>query len=247
MATARALRRAAAGFLMGISTLQPLAAQEPPPPVITTTRPSPYDPVDPQTWLLAQIRKGSTLESYLAQLMAPFRRYDRDGDGLDGSDAAAATARSNAEARARLLAEVLKYDLDQDQQVTGEEIRNLLDLPSGPASHMVTTILGRYDANNDGKVVLRELVSAELEKRHDHRSTEIERLMALDPNKDGRLTAAELRDIGERSFASLDEDGNLLISEQEDGLRCLKVTLASESRVADRMCQRRLCGPGTCG
>jgi Ca2+-binding EF-hand superfamily protein len=147
-----------------------------------------------------------------------------------------------------LLADVLKYDLDQDQQITADEIHNFFEGPVGPHSAAVTSILGKYDANGDGKIVLRELLSAELENRRDHRSTEIERLMALDPNEDGRLTAAELRNIGERAFAGIDEDGNLLISEQEDVRRCLRMAVASDGRLVDRRCPRLTGGaPGSSG
>ena len=71
---------------------------------------------------------------------------------------------------------------------------------------------------------------ARREYKYDPGYRDLSQLLALDPNGDGKLTAAELEKLGKKAFRVFDRDKNGVLDEQE-----FRATLAErEARAAER-------------
>jgi hypothetical protein len=184
------------------------------------TAPEVYYPIaptmTPEEYLLARIGAGRTLEDYLVQIMRTLREYDAADDGLDEADLRRAALIEKAAYRGQAIGTVLRYDLNGDMIVTRKEIETaMVDRQDGrrPESDQ---LLDRYDADQNGSISLKEVASRPPERADGSAMLQAGRLLlALDPNKDGLLTAQELRAIGEQAFARIDRDGNGTISKEE--------------------------------
>jgi Ca2+-binding EF-hand superfamily protein len=128
----------------------------------------------PPQMLLGQIQPGATLESVQQQRRNEFIQFDADSDGqLGARDVELHRMMEAARARTQSLDGVLRYDLDGDGFVTEDEIRRLM----------------RYE--------LRSQLAPAAPKGNANFSPEkqiggtVQRLMALDTDKDGKISMAE--------------------------------------------------------
>jgi hypothetical protein len=175
--------------------------------------------------LIERLHSGAALEQYLAQLVGALRVADRDGDGLDRADVELLRAQQAAQARAGTVHQVLALDLNSDFRVSAEEIGRSASGEAPQRAQQVRAMLRLYDSNGDSFITLVEAAAAAQEPRGDD---QVEALLALDPNQDSTLTAAELRTLAERAFASVDSDG--------DG----KISLAEYKPIEERVREARL-------
>lgn len=88
------------------------------------------------------------------------------------------------------------------------------------------------DGNGDSTVSLVEAsnyIATQVDDRSTTRSVAAayEQLLALDPNKDGKLTAAELENLAVESFAKVDKDGDGVISKAERTAMASAATMAA--------------------
>lgn len=162
--------------------------------------------------LIEDLGPGAVIEQYVSRLVGAVRSADRLSDGLDREDLTLLRARQTAQARASSIAEVLGYDLNGDFKVTREELAQAAPGPEPSRPRQVESILERFDGDGDGVVTLAEAGAAAREQSGD---AQVEALLALDPNRDGKLTAVELRTIAERAFSRIDADGDGTISPSE--------------------------------
>jgi Ca2+-binding EF-hand superfamily protein len=162
--------------------------------------------------LIENLGPGAVIEQYVSRLVGRVRSADRLGDGLDREDLMLLRARQTAQARASSIAEVLGYDLNGDFKVTREELAQAAPGPEPSRPRQVESIVERFDGDGDGVVTLAEAGASAREQSGD---AQVEALLALDPNRDGKLTAVELRTIAERVFSRIDADGDDTISPSE--------------------------------
>jgi hypothetical protein len=163
--------------------------------------------------LLEQLRPGSVIEQYIAQLVGRLRQADRQGDGLDRGDVELVLTTERAQARAASVAEFLRYDLDSNLEVTRSEIERVMKRNDDISSaNQVDRLLNRTDANGDGKVTV---VEAAASTRMSGSRNRVDGMLDLDPNGDGKLTARELAGLAERAFTKVDTDGDQTISQAE--------------------------------
>ena len=162
--------------------------------------------------LLERLNPGTVLEQYLASTIGMLRSSDREGDGLDRGDVTLMRARAVAQARAIAVSEVLAYDLNGDFKVTGGEVAQLAQGEEPYRHQHSEATFERFDDNSDGVITLIEAADAAREAAGD---MQVEALLALDPDGEGRLMAAELRTIAERAFARVDRDSDGEISPEE--------------------------------
>lgn len=163
--------------------------------------------------LLDQIRSGVTIEQYLAQQLSPLRAADRDGDGLDRDDIALVNARRRSEGRASRIGRILRYDLNGDLKVSRAEMLRAATGEPENIDRFVDNEFDELDFDGDDVITLAEASDAGEEEASGRQS--LEKLLELDPNADGRLTAAELRHLAEGVFNSVDRDGDGKISADE--------------------------------
>jgi Ca2+-binding EF-hand superfamily protein len=162
--------------------------------------------------LIENLSAGTVIEQYVVHLVSILRVADRAGDGLDRADIELSRAKREAQARARAVSEVLGYDLNGDFKITRDEIAMVAQGEEPYRAQQVQSTIDRFDGDGDGSITLAEADASAQESDGD---AQIDALLALDPNRDGKLTAAELHALAERAFGRIDSDGDGKISPAE--------------------------------
>lgn len=162
--------------------------------------------------LLERLRPGAVIEQYVAQLVGELRQADREGDGLDSDDIKLSHDLSEAQSRASAASEVLRQDLDGDLVTTRSEVERATMRANRDPGRQGDGQFDRVDANRDGKITIAEAIAARRDRRPADR---LDALLALDPNRDGKLMARELRLLAEQTFAGIDSNGDETISAEE--------------------------------
>lgn len=168
--------------------------------------------------LIRVMNQRASIDQYLAQIIGGLRAADRNGDGLDADDIKFINDRATAQARARMIGQGLAQDFDGDFRVTRAELEWAFSGDgnrwrdqdaAGARKRRVESALTQSDADGDGVITLQEMAAA---STRDYRpDRQLEELLALDPNGDGKLTAKELRAMAQDAFnrVDTDEDGEL--------------------------------------
>lgn len=122
------------------------------------------------------------------------------------------------------LHEAMHYDKNFDEKVTEQEIRDTLVLERhfsvtvDPAKakevveSAVVKLMTKYDANHDGVIMAKETAIPPV--LH-HSAWDMRSVLELDPNGDGKLTAAELEDMAHKAFLTVDRDGDGTLNKDE--------------------------------
>jgi Ca2+-binding EF-hand superfamily protein len=166
--------------------------------------------------LVERLNQGAVIGQYVAQVVGTLRSADRAGDGLDRDDVTLAREQQWAQMRASAVSEVLRQDLNGDFKVTRDEMLRAARGEEPYRTRQIETQLDRYDSNGDGIITLPEAAAAAGATTGSYgQDRALDALLALDPNKDGKITAEELRHIAERAFESVDRDGDGKISQAE--------------------------------
>jgi Ca2+-binding EF-hand superfamily protein len=182
--------------------------------------------------LLAQFHAGSTIEQYIAQVVTALRTADRDGNGLDRADIDLMRQTARASVRASAIAEVLRYDLDGDLKVTRAELEQSFPGRANNREQSIARMMERNDADGDGAISIEEAAAASVRDRYGDFS--LDALLALDPDRDGKLMPAELQKLAQHAFEIVDQDGNGVISKDEDAAIAERRNQAARLRSRDR-------------
>jgi Ca2+-binding EF-hand superfamily protein len=208
------------GALVFLISALPVAAQV-----------SPGENTDEPTVLERMLLPNMAREQFVAVILAPLRSFDIDQNGLEAAEIDAIEAQRLASVRANQMQTLLRYDLNWDGRVTREEVRRVAgaarfghgqifndEIQKKLVDKAVERVMAA-DADGDGAVTLEEMRAQQAKTENPKRGhSDIERarmLLALDPNKDGRLTADELIKLAQDTFARYDKDGNGLLSADE--------------------------------
>jgi Ca2+-binding EF-hand superfamily protein len=177
-------------------------------------------------------RPGETLAQYLDLRRGEFRAFDVDGDGaITDADLNWQRQIQQASARAAALNALLQLDLDGDGVVTRAEVDIFItgslmmisiSQNGGDAAAArqklqpaIDQAMGP-DTNGDGKIDFAEMLA--------HSAKRVARVagnpsqsvaLALDENKDGRVTADEYLKAAEAAFRKVDSDGDGVVSREE--------------------------------
>lgn len=153
----------------GSATAQVRPAAVAPAPSVATPAPGPAAP--------ANLSRAQ----FLVEMDTEFRKMDADKNGQVTRNEAAAFLRANdvAEAEARNRAAFMQLDTDRNGQISPVEFRRAMTPP--PQRNGQRFISGS-DLNKDSQVSLVE-----------HRTTTLANFDRLDADKDGIVTAAEMR------------------------------------------------------
>ena len=176
-------RAAPVSLALRVSAVSMLVALLAGPSLAQAPQPSPAPPqvvMSPgYQLLLSRLQTGQTLERYFDVLRAEYSQLDADSDGkITQRDIDLHTLMETIAARTMGVTMVLRYDLDGDGFVTEEEIRRTMryELRSQRAQAAV-----RPPGNGLNPLEL-------LEKQID---ANVQRMMALDTDKDGKVSIAE--------------------------------------------------------
>lgn len=162
-----------------------------------------------------------------------FARLDRNADG------AVTQADLSPNARPMELERFARIDANSDGAISVEEL-----MATGPERQHnmpdAAQIFAQGDRNRDGRLAMEELMSLAppppLETRANlQRRERFERLLAIDPDGDGRLTEADLTIAFAAQFSRIDDDGDGSISSAE------YASARSLIERSGRMAESRIC------
>ncbi|WP_156420480.1 MULTISPECIES: EF-hand domain-containing protein [unclassified Sphingopyxis] len=168
--------------------------------------------------IVGEFRSRGHIEDYLARVVGELRQADRGDDGLDQGDVDFAVARRVAVTRAGQIQRILPMDLDGDLRITRAEIGESIGADSDPEIDEATRDrriehrLSPLDIDGDGAITLPEAAATARQQAWEQRFAA---LLALDPDRNGRLTASEMRLLAEKAFHTVDADGDGTTSETE--------------------------------
>jgi Ca2+-binding EF-hand superfamily protein len=183
------------------------------------------------TALVQIVSAGMTLQVYLDRRRIEFRRMDMDGDGaITAADQELDRARASAGNRAMTVKNILQYDLDGDGVVTREEVADVFDarIAMMPVDRSRSDFKQQFDAliarqmradnNGDGRIDGPEMMA--FARQTDsagpaYTNGMIAATLALDDDRDGKTTEAELLKGAESFFRRIDTDGDGTISGDE--------------------------------
>ena len=176
--------------------------------VLASDGTAPVSNIDAEMALLQMLRPNLAREQYVASILAPARSADREKDGLDLQDIDAQKKDQDAGWRAARIAEVMRYDYDNDLSVSSAEIEQFAPGDANTRKQQAAYILKEFDTNKDGTVTLNEAMA----KERRGKSNSLQHLLVADRNGDGRATANELSSLAQETFDRVDTDGDGLLS-----------------------------------
>ena len=164
-------------------------------------------------YIAQSLQAGNELDDYLNRLPDMIKRYDSDDNGLDANDIRRENQRQFARRRANIASTLLRLDLNADNKVTREEAKEASPI-YGRDRQMNQLMLS--DVNHDGVVTLDEaLANVKPGENCSNNLTYPALLLTADTNKDGHLTAEELKGIGTTIFKTYDDNNDGVISTTE--------------------------------
>ncbi len=157
---------------------------------------------------------ASTREQYLQTMLQTIREHGTNKLYLEAANIAAAQAEQHNARIVQQVSELLRLDRDTDGSVSEQEVKAFVS-NEAPASQDAGTFM-RYDLNKDGRIDYQEMRTVSDTDDHDHSSMpSLKALLALDPDKDGKLTAEELEGLANDAFAMVDQDKDGMLSDNE--------------------------------
>jgi hypothetical protein len=171
---------------------------------------------------VSYLNQATTRETFFSAVVSPFRRLDKNGDGLVAAELELPDAMERAQRRAGNLSKFYAFDLNGDGRIERAEIERANAAPQSPDGVYCCRVnvdkrageLMKADRNHDGAIDFEEARNYWPVQRG-YGSRAGRELLGLDPNKDGRLTLRELETLVHNAFDTVDIDGNGILSGRE--------------------------------
>lgn len=175
--------------------------------------------------LLSGLKHGTSyLDQYVAQMLNLLSGHRDARAALSRADIDERIKQDVDRRRRDRYLSLVHYDLDFDGTITQFEVAQIMEEERRLQRQSVegcadeaSKWIARYDEDKDGVISLKEMsTSADIDRIP--RQTDIRRmeaLLALDPNNDGKLTTEELEALARKAFATVDRDGDGVLSRDE--------------------------------
>ncbi|WP_435640950.1 hypothetical protein [Micavibrio aeruginosavorus] len=157
-------------------------------------------------------------EQYIAQVLGIIRQGAQDKTSLTPDDINALKEKQNNELRRRQVQKIMTYDTDFDGKVTRNEVVSSLTARNEKHIDRKTDQIMATDIDNDSVIMTDEMSTIKENKESgggSGTSLELAEVLALDPNKDGKLSILELATMAEKAFRTLDVNADGILSETE--------------------------------
>ncbi len=174
------------------------------------------------------IYNGGYEEMYVSNMLQVIRNAAADKMSLTKGDIEKAQERERRATGQNSVNEILRFDVNFDEKVTADEILQTLKSERGnnriddkTREEEVRNLMKRFDLDGDGTITYAEAQSAtdaqnkRILRNHHRGQSQLEALLALDPDKDGVLTVTELESLARKAFRTVDTDHDGIISPSE--------------------------------
>lgn len=179
----------------------------------------PYgSPEDIPAALVSSLMRANYQEEYVSTILSMVRRNAENKTSLEQSDIERIKQNKWISSRLNQVQKYLKYDGNFDGDVTREEIEAYLARSSKSVHDQYISNLMVIDSNKDDIVTKQEMLDSAdktLNNPNAHHNTDLEDLLALDPNQDGALSVDELKIIALKSFRTIDSNHDGILSKDE--------------------------------
>ncbi len=165
--------------------------------------------------LASALRAELTREAYLSGLTESLNRLDRDSDGVDMADIQRVQINRKTQARANAIRTAMSHDHDGDGIITPAEIEKYDDAAKERRDRIVNDLFERYDSNDDGRIVIAEMIEERGEPYRSRRRNPEDLFALLLTQTGGNLTRDTMIALGGPVFAKYDSDGNGVLSGEE--------------------------------
>ncbi len=161
--------------------------------------------------LLAQFKRSDNLEQITASSLRVIRTTGRDPVYIDASDIDELKRKAILHERKIQVASLLDYDSNNDGVIDSSEMT--LALKNNRTSVLIKSI----DINNDGTIDFAEMrtVTKANKVKIDARFSDLEKLLLLDPNDDGKITVEEYSTVINKLFLMVDLDKDHVLNPGE--------------------------------
>ncbi len=225
-------------------------------------QPRPAAPLDPAVHFSRLLTPGMRLPPFLDQMRNYFRTADANADGIvSAADLEWLSKQAAMSARANIVAELLRYDLDGDGVVTRDEIveiemRNArvrkglggaAAQSEEAAQKALDAVVARRmqaDIDGDGRIELAEMLAfarRSATAAHPLEPT-VRMILSMDKDGDGKTTPEEFEAAITVIFRAIDTDGDGAVSKEElDAYRVStgQITAAQAARALENPTLRR--------
>lgn len=164
--------------------------------------------------MMRALSHSQRYEEYMSHMV---QMFPHDTKTIDKDYVQIRKILQEASLRAQRVQNVLSMDMNNDGDVTRDEMKQSCAINSGNHCNGINEILTAFDANNDQKITYQEMrtLSKDDLRMAEHQQETLHTLLANEPSGDGVLTIDELRTQADRAFALVDTDHDRLISEDE--------------------------------
>lgn len=161
-----------------------------------------------------QLVTSNSLEHFIFTVTQPIRTQTKSGTHIEQADIDNFHAQHQRREVAQQVSRLLVMDTNGDGIVSQEEVEAHMATNANPhtLASSIKNIM-KHDINGDGKIdydEMRTLLSTRTPP-----SLNLQDLLALDPDKDGKLTVEELKTLAIAAFNALDTDKDGVLSKEE--------------------------------
>jgi Ca2+-binding EF-hand superfamily protein len=157
-----------------------------------------------------------TYEGVIARLSDPIRINDVDGNGLDSAEIDLISQVRTARERANQLLRFLAFDLNNDRQVSREEVDRVdrTSIGGGADPRQVLALFDATDINRDQILDWDEMGAPRNNGDTSYERT-LQTIVSFDPTSATPFTLEDAKTLADQLFAKLDADRNGVLDRTE--------------------------------
>lgn len=197
----------------------------------------------PEFIIFSLDKRKPYFEDYLYTTMSVFRRYAKLETALTYDDIRDYLENTKKSRKRQQFTKLIRYDSNFDGKVTYEEVVNFFSRSKPFRDYKddkrVKDVMV-FDLNEDNLLDLKEMSTVNGEEQSlKHLENTPLKLLKLDPNDDGILTALEYKRLLVKAYKTVDKNGDDILSNKElEVLKPLKRAIR-QKRKAERDFQRQ--------
>ncbi|MDA0967568.1 MAG: hypothetical protein O2970_11515 [Proteobacteria bacterium] len=161
------------------------------------------------------IRAGIQYDIYLKNIQNSLQSFRNSFDAINKENVEKYISIEKAKVRAQEIERILKADLNNDGNVTLDELQAIYKERNGQSNRTLSLIIEKSDKNKDNVITFKEMRNIEIPTKNIRAASHVTEMLSLDPNGDGTLDETEIEKIANKTFNLFDRNGDSTISSNE--------------------------------